>query len=1017
MTRTERVRNRFEIYQDNPVAFIERELFGYVWSKQREICLSVVENRYTAVKACHGPGKALAADEPILTPTGWRTIDSLVVGDTVVAGDGRATKVIGVFPQGIRPLYRVTFNDGSSVLADAEHRWQTSTRAERRAGKTGGVRTTAEIAASLTFSNGRARGLNHEIPTVRAVEAYPHQEHDVDAYVMGQWLGDGDTSGRICGAPDQMAELERVVDLRPQRYNSPGSTIVAVPGLRSALRGLGLLGARSYEKWIPAIYLRADRAQREALLQGLMDTDGTVADNSLTFDTTSARLADDMAELCRSFGGLVRRHWRIPKIGDVEHRLCHRLTINLPPTVKPFRLRRKLALYQQSAHANAERGRRRFIQSVEPAGEGEAVCIAVDHPSQTFVTRDHIVTHNTAIAARIGAWWLSCYPPGDALLVSTAPTGHQVRALLWREINKVHRAGNLPGRCNQTEWIMPPNEIVGFGVAVRDTDPTRFQGIHAPRVLVILDEACGVTRSISEAAETLVTNDDSRLLKIGNPDDPSTAFADDCKPGTAYNVITISAYDTPNFTGEEVPAWMRKVLVSKTWVEERRKKWGETSPMYISKVLGEFPDISTDGLIPLGALQEAVNRDIPENVSFPNELGVDVARFGDDKSTFYHRVGPVARRVSEHRKRDTMELVGKVVRLAKMLKVDAIKIDDTGLGGGVTDRLNELRFEGKLKAKVVPVIVGQSATDDDAQERFYRLRDQLMWGMRERFIAGNIVLLPAVDLLATGETPVEDGTNELLAQAGSIKYKQMSTGQIVVESKADMKKRGLPSPDDFDGLTLAFAPSEIGGDLVLPFSSIEVTEKPAPIPQFWSQVCVIHIDEHNFVALWAAYHQGKDTLHLVDEYVAPLGEIAVHIEAVRRKSGFTVPCVFALKTNNRPKRAGVDLAHRMGNLSLPLLAVEEAPLEQAIPEIQARMQTGRLLVHETLHHWLAELQRFRKDSDGEILDGRIPLMHATGLLILSALQAAQSEAEVESDEDAKERDARSFAEDHGETGY
>lgn len=648
------------------------------------------------------------------------------------------------------------------------------------------------------------------------------------------------------------------------------------------------------------------------------------------------------------------------------------------------------------------------------------ICASVVKNRYTAVKACH-GPGKTAIAARIGAWWLSCYPPGEALLVSSAPTGHQVRTLLWREINKVHRAGNLPGRCNQTEWIMPPNEIVGFGVAVRDTDPTRFQGLHAPRVLVILDEACGVTAAIHEAAETLVTNDDSRLLEIGNPDDPSTAFAANCKPGSHYHVITISAFDTPAYTGEYVPEWMKKVLVSKTWVEERKRKWGENSPLYISKVTGEFPDVSSDGLIPLSALQEAINREIPAGTTLPNELGVDCARFGDDKTTFYHRVGIGVQRVGEHRKRSTMEIVGKVVMLAGMLGVDAIKVDDVGLGGGVTDRLNELRFEGKLRAKVVPIIASNKPTTADENERFNNMRSQLHWGIRERFIAGQVSLLPAFDLINDPQRkrPVAGGLDELLAQAGAIKYKVSSTGKIEVETKALMKKapRSLPSPDDLDGLVLAFAPSDLGGDMVLPISSSQVVEPAKRVPQFWQQVVSIHIERETFVALWGAYAPQGDVVHLVDEYVAPLGQIAVHIEAIRSRCSFEIPCVFALKGEGRTKQAGLDMAYRMQALSLPLLTVDEDSLTNAVPDLRARLEAKRLMVYHTMSAWIAELQRFRKNAEGEILDGHIPLMHATSLLVQHGIHVAVSEAQSASDDEDADRSARSFGQSTSATGY
>lgn len=429
------------------------------------------------------------------------------------------------------------------------------------------------------------------------------------------------------------------------------------------------------------------------------------------------------------------------------------------------------------------------------------ICLSVLSNRRTAVKSCHDVG-KSAIAARIAAWWVSVHQPGEAFVVTLAPTGHQVKAILWREINRIHKAGGLPGHTNMTEWYIG-NELVAFGRSPNDTDPTAIQGIHAAKVLLLIDEACGIATALWEAADSLIANDDSRALAIGNPDDPNTEFGIVCKPGSGWNVIRISAFDSPNFTGEPIPAWLGPLLISKTWVEEKRRKWGETSPLYISKVTGEFPEQSTDSLIPLSALAAARTRELPEGAE--NELGVDVARFGDDHSVIYHRNGPVVRRVAKEHNRDLMHLCGVVVDAIRVTGAMKVKIDDIGMGGGVTDRLRELQRNREIPSyvEIVAINVGEGATDDETyggqanpDERFANLRAELNWRMRERFISGDIVLAEA-----------EPGdADDLLSQAGNIKYRYTSRGKIQIEPKADMKKRtkGV-SPDDWDALVLAFA--------------------------------------------------------------------------------------------------------------------------------------------------------------------------------------------------------------------
>src|SRR6266536_933057 len=192
------------------------------------------------------------------------------------------------------------------------------------------------------------------------------------------------------------------------------------------------------------------------------------------------------------------------------------------------------------------------------------------------------------IASRIVAWWLDVHPPGEAFVVTSAPTFAQVRTVLWRYIRQVHKRAVLAGRVNQTEWLID-DEIVAIGRKPADHDEAAFQGIHALRVLVILDEACGIPELLWYAADSLTTNDGCRILAIGNPDNPASHFAAVCKPDSGWYTIGISAFDSPNLTGEEVPETLGELLVSRGWVEEKAAEWGTDNPVYLSKVLGIFP--------------------------------------------------------------------------------------------------------------------------------------------------------------------------------------------------------------------------------------------------------------------------------------------------------------------------------------------------------------------------------------------------------------------------------------------
>lgn len=395
-------------------------------------------------------------------------------------------------------------------------------------------------------------------------------------------------------------------------------------------------------------------------------------------------------------------------------------------------------------------------------------------------------------AARAAAWWISEHPPGEAFVVSTARTFKQVRGILWREIGRAHRKGHLPGRLNQTEWwVKTPEgseEIVGFGSKPADTDPDAFQGIHAHYVLVLIDEACGVPKSIFTAVETLVTNNESRVLAIGNPDDPSGEFAQVCRPASGWHVIPISAYDSPLFTGEEIPAehdYLRQLLVSPEWVEERRARWGEGSPLWQSKVLGQFPEEGEFTLIPLSWCRKAQERTLEPGE--PKVLGVDVARYGNDKTVVYLRRGPVARPVIVTQKEATTTTTGRVILARRTTGATAIHVDGVGVGGGVHDQLIEQHEPSR------DMQAGGQSIDPT---RFWNKRAEWYWNLR--------------DLFETGDIDIDPDDDEVVAQLSSLTWKPDSRGRVLIESKDDLRKRGLPSPDRADALALAFASSGAG---------------------------------------------------------------------------------------------------------------------------------------------------------------------------------------------------------------
>jgi len=412
------------------------------------------------------------------------------------------------------------------------------------------------------------------------------------------------------------------------------------------------------------------------------------------------------------------------------------------------------------------------------------------------------------IVAQLAAWWTDVHPVGEAIVVSTAPTNDQVGAILWEEIRAAHRHGELPGEVGLDNRWRIGKVLVGMGRKPADYNPHTFQGIHRRYVLVIIDEACGIPAQLWTAVEAITTNEHCRIVAIGNPDDPSSEFAKVCRPNSGWQVIGVSSFDTPAFTGEPVPAGLLELLPSREWVEDAKRRWGEQSPLYQSKVLGEFPENADDTVVPLSWAEACRNLEQPLPGDGPVELGVDVGA-GGDETVIRERRGPAVGRVWRNQSRDPMEVVGLVVQCIHATGATSVKVDVIGWGWGVWGRLVELRTEGTHAAIVHPVNVGEASTDP---ARWPLLRDQLWWGVGREASEHQAWDLGGLD-------------DDTVAQLTAPKYTLDSKGRVKVEPKAETRKRLGRSPDDADALLLAYyvPPVSVGEGLVEFYEPVSIS--------------------------------------------------------------------------------------------------------------------------------------------------------------------------------------------------
>ena len=383
------------------------------------------------------------------------------------------------------------------------------------------------------------------------------------------------------------------------------------------------------------------------------------------------------------------------------------------------------------------------------------------------------------IAGKIILWYQYNFIPSK--VITTATSWNQVEKILWSEIGAIYNRARVPlgGRLLQTELKLQEDWFsLGLSPLINvEHEATRFEGYHSPNVLVVIDQGQGVNPKLWDVAISLVTNESSRILVLGNPASPSGRYYDACRNAELWNKIHIPASCVPNVVeGKEVIPG----LISRQWIKDRENDWGKDNPLYISKVLAEFPEETEDTLILLSWVEEAVEREL--KAEGPKGLGVDVAgrHPGNDWTVLTAIQGGKVLEIVEYQGKDTMETKGRTMRMMHKWDIPAraVCVDDTGIGNGVTDGLNEEGF------KINPI---NNASKADKPELFNNISSEMHWEMRKLFEKG-LIDIP--------------NNSRLISQLPARKYK-VPKGKIEIESKKDMLKRGLKSPDFADSLVLA----------------------------------------------------------------------------------------------------------------------------------------------------------------------------------------------------------------------
>lgn len=473
-----------------------------------------------------GLGKGLEVGTGVLRPDGsWTPVQDLLIGDLVVGGDGHPVVVEGVFDRGVQPGYRVTTDDGVSINVDADHLWTVATDLDLSRGIPWRTLDTKTLSETVD-APGRKRW---RIPVV--------SHHGgggwlpVDPYILGVLLGDGHISGGQVGftsVDDGIVAMvkerlpngiEMHVDMftaKPPRYRLVGSTY-RHNHLLEALRELGVHGCRSWEKFVPEMYLRASEEDRRALLAGLMDTDGWVG-SAQQFTSTSERLSRDVAYLVRSLGGVARVTKK-----TTTHRDAYNVTIRMDRC--PFWLERKVDRWEEKPRL----GVTRKIASIEPIEGGvHSVCIKVSAEDGLFITEGFVVTHNTHLALALIALLIEDNQIDRAIVVVE---GNKVDEWMddiaeFTQLSAVKYRGDPRARRNRLRKRFESHVLVSTYQTLREdlVDGKRklepgylMKELEGERILVVYDEVTalgGRTSQTHKAHRFFAHSFDARLLGL-----------------------------------------------------------------------------------------------------------------------------------------------------------------------------------------------------------------------------------------------------------------------------------------------------------------------------------------------------------------------------------------------------------------------------------------------------------------------------------------------------------------------
>lgn len=486
------------------------------------------ENDISFFIGAPGSGKALTLDSKIYTPDGYKLMGEIKINDTVCTPNGTTAKVIGVYPQGVKDIYRITFHDGSSVECCKEHLWEVSKRS----------RWKNKIVNTEFILNNYKNKKNERMLSIKTTKpvCFKEQEYFIHPYIMGIILSEGNiTHNNLTITTNDEQVINKVKNLLHEDFKiiqdkCRNNSYRIVKKKKSwqiknkykeELKEMGMWGKRSYEKSIPEKYLYGSTEQRIALLQGLMDGDGIINKGAISYCTTSSELAENFTLLVNSLGGTcgksIKKNPFYRKDGvKILCRKAFNLSVKLSNEIPIFSLDRKNILRIDRTKYFPKR----YIENVEYIGKKEAQCIAVDSDEHLYLTNDFIVTHNTFLAT--------------AFAIQDIRAKERSRIVLTRPVvESGENLGFLPGDVNEKvyPYMLPMYDCLDK-LCGKDSDFRRridecyeiaplayLRGRSLQGAVCILDEAQNCTKTqlklfltrLDKYSKMIITGDPSQI--------------------------------------------------------------------------------------------------------------------------------------------------------------------------------------------------------------------------------------------------------------------------------------------------------------------------------------------------------------------------------------------------------------------------------------------------------------------------------------------------------------------------